>query len=45
MELTFLTPFTNGLGYDKRDLKGIKLKIKVLRQKERTGFDEHLLKI
>ena len=34
-----------GPEFDKRDLKGIKLKIKVFRQKERTGFDQHFLKI
>ena len=29
----------NGPGSDKRDLKGIKVKTKVFKQKERTGFD------
>ena len=28
----------------KRDLKDIKVKIKVFRQKERTGLDKHFLK-
>ena len=28
-----------GLGSDKRDLKGIKVKIKVFKQNKRNGFD------
>ena len=32
-------------GSDKKVIRGIKVKIKVFRQKERTGFDEHFLKI
>ena len=28
-----------GPGSDRRDLKGIKIKTKVFKQKERTGFD------
>ena len=34
-----------GPGSNKRDLRGIKVKIKVGRQKETSGFDEHFLKI
>ena len=32
-------------GSDKRDLRDIKVKIIVVRQKERTGFDKYFLKI
>ena len=30
---------------DKRDFQGIEVKINVLRPNDRTGFDEHFLKI
>ena len=35
----------NGPGSGKRDLKGMQIKIKILKRKERTGFDENFLKI
>ena len=35
----------NKSGSDKRDLRGIKVKINIFREKERTGFDEHFMKI
>ena len=41
----FLQRNTYECGSDKRDLKGINIKINVFRQMERTGFHEHFLKI